>query len=94
MSLPPRFARKPDANQGDITDALGKVGAIWYDLSLLGGGFPDIIVGFRGCLYLMEIKTKTGKLNKLQRILHKKWKRYFHVVRSVEEALAVIGVRA
>ena len=42
----------------------------------------------------MEIKTKTGKLNKLQRILHKKWKRYFHVVRSVEEALAVIGVRA
>lgn len=92
MSLPPRFARKPDANQAVIISSLEKVGALVYDLSLLGGGFPDLIVGYKGCLYLLEVKVGKRKLNRLQKILHRKWEGYFHVVRSPEEALRVLGI--
>ena len=94
MSLPPRFARKPDANQADILSALEKVGALVEDMSLMGKGFPDLMVGFRQCLYLLEVKTLHGKLNKLQKPFHKKWRGYnIHVVRSVSDALAVLGIK-
>jgi len=93
VSLPPRFARKPDANQADIISALEKVGALVEDMSLMGGGFPDLVVGYKRCLFLLEVKTLHGKLNSLQKPFHKKWMGYnIHVVRSVQDALAVIGV--
>ena len=93
MSLPPRFARKPDANQPVIISALEKVGALVHDMSLMGSGFPDLLVGYKLCFYLLEVKTSKGKLNKLQRPFHKKWEGYrVYVVRSPQEALSVLGV--
>lgn len=93
MSLPPRFARKPDANQAVIVAALEKIGALVHDMSLMGSGFPDLLVGYKGCFYLLEVKTGKRKLNKLQVPFHKKWKGYsIFVVHSPKEALEVLGV--
>lgn len=93
MSLPPRFARKPDENQAVIVAALEKVGALVHDMSLMGSGFPDLLVGYKQCLYLLEVKTGKRKLNKLQEPFHKKWMGYnIYIVRSPEEALAFLGV--
>ncbi len=87
----PRWQKKPDANQQDIVDALRQVGARVYDASRVGEGFPDLIVGYRQCLFLLEVKTSTGKLNRVQKKFHAEWNGYIHIVRSPEEALKVIG---
>ena len=50
-----------DANQSEIVKALRQIGASVYITSQLGGGFPDIVVGFRGKNYLFEIKDGSKK---------------------------------
>jgi Holliday junction resolvase len=92
MSPAPRWRNKPDANQRDIVDALEKVGAKVYDASQAGSGFPDLLVGYRSCLYLLEIKTGKSKLNKQQLKFHNEWQGFdIYVVRSPMQALEAIG---
>jgi hypothetical protein len=92
-----RFAkvrRKPDANQADIVAALKCCGASVLDLSSVGGGCPDLLVGFHGADRLLEVKTADGVLEPDQETLVREWKgRAVAIVRSELEALAAIGVR-
>ena len=83
---------KTDDNQQEIIDALRAIGASVQDLSKVGGGCPDILVGFRGN-HLLEIKNPEtkGKLNMLQKVWHKNWHGQVAVVRTVEEAFRAIG---
>ncbi len=65
---------------------------------MIGNGCPDIIVGFQGKNYMMEIKnpkTKYGKRgpSRLQQDFAARFFHSVHVVRSAEEALAVIGIK-
>ena len=53
--------RKTDANQASIMAALRQVGATVVDLSAVGRGVPDLLVGFRGHTYLLEVKNKAGR---------------------------------
>jgi hypothetical protein len=53
--------RKTDANQASIVNALRAVGASVVDLSAVGRGVPDLLVGFRGQTYLLEVKNKLGR---------------------------------
>jgi Holliday junction resolvase len=79
-------ARKRDANEKAIVDALFDVGAEVTKIS--GEGAPDLLVKFRGRLYAWEVKTAKGKRTKSQE--DTQWP----VIRSVDEALAELGVRA
>ena len=89
-------AKRVDANQADIVEALRKVGALVAVTSAVGNGFPDIVVGYSGGLYLMEIKDGTKppsatKLTKDEVAFHAKWTGYVHIVYSLDDALRVIG---
>jgi len=53
--------RRTDANQASIMAALRQVGATVVDLSAVGRGVPDLLVGFRGQTYLLEVKNKAGR---------------------------------
>jgi len=53
-----RGAGRKDANQKPIEEALASVGASFIDTSILGGGMPDLIVGWRGVTVLMEVKIQ------------------------------------
>lgn len=53
--------RKTDANQSAIVAVLREVGASVVDLSAVGRGVPDLLVGFRGQTYLLEVKNKAGR---------------------------------
>ena len=53
--------RKTDANQASIMAALRQVGATVVDLSAVERGVPDLLVGFRGHTYLLEVKNKAGR---------------------------------
>jgi len=86
--------RKADANQKAIVEALEAVGARIYDLSACGAGIPDIAVlkpNKRDVLF-MEIKTAKGALRDSQIEAHEGWP--VVVVRTIDEALAAVGVRA
>lgn len=89
-------ARRVDANQREIIDALERVGCHVLDLSHVGRGCPDLLVSDRvGVLHLIEIKTAKGKLNARQQRWHEEWRGPKPlVIRSVSEALAFVGVRA
>jgi hypothetical protein len=88
----PRWQKAPDSNQAEIVDALTKCGVLVYDASRTGGGFPDLVVGYKQCLYLLEVKTSSGRLTKDQQKFHTKWDGYIHIVHTVEEAMTAIGL--
>lgn len=79
-----------DRNQQEIITALRQIGASVCPLHFAGKGCPDLIVGFRGRNYLMEVKSGRGKLNAAQRTFHKSWHGQIAMVRSPLEAVAVI----
>ena len=82
---------KPDANQAEIVRALEAAGAVVIDLHAVGGGCPDLMVGFRGRNYCLEVKTATGKLRPDQQEFFDTWAGQAAVVRTVEAALEFIG---
>jgi len=95
--MPVYFASKVDANQKDIVKALQAVGAAVTLLSSVGQGCPDLLVGWKGANWLMEVKDgrrppSERKLTPAQEKWHKAWKGQVAVVTNTAEALAVIGV--
>ena len=86
-------AAKTDANQKAIVAVLRKAGASVQILSIVGRGFPDLLVGYRGINYLMEVKSLKGKLNNLQLDWMGKWRGQKCIVHTVDHALERIGVK-
>ena len=91
-----RRAARQDANHKEIVKALVGAGAVVCDLSGVGNGCPDILVGFSGRTFLLEIKDGSKlpsqrKLTEDQVIWHNRWTGgTLRIVESIEAALAVI----
>lgn len=85
---------RTDGNHREIVKALESCGATVQDLSQVGGGCPDILIGIFGKNYLIEIKNPETKydLSGEQIVWHDRWKGQKIVVKSIDEALRVIGV--
>ena len=92
------LAAKIDANHQEIVAALQQLGATVQDLSQVAKGCPDILVGWRGVNYLMEIKPsrkrnyKDGGLNSKQVKWHEKWRGQKAVIYDEFEAFELMGV--
>lgn len=91
-----RRAAKVDRNQSEIVDALRKAGATVQPLHTVGAGCPDLLVGFRGVNYLIEVKdwkadASHRKLNSMQVDWHEAWRGQVSKAETVASALAVIG---
>jgi hypothetical protein len=91
-----RYAARRDANEGLIFEAFEKSGCAVLPISMAGG--PDAIVfrrqGGIWSLYLVEIKTRLGKLTKAQRTFRLAWQGPpIHLVRDVESALKLVAGR-
>jgi len=89
-----RYAANVDANQPEIVAALRKAGATVEHLHAVGAGCPDLMVGYNGETFCMEIKNPDakGKLNRIQEEWHDNWAGHACVVRSVEEALVELKI--
>lgn len=85
---------RADNNQAEIVRALRSVGVTVHITSQVGEGFPDLVCGYFGKNFLIEVKNPEarGKLRATQEIFRDKWKGNVHVVNSIQEALAVVGV--
>ena len=95
----PALQGKRDKNEPEIIAALEAVGATVEQLPT-GRGVPDLLVGvsrygkfdIQRRNFLLEVKTEKGKLNEKQTKWFKSWNGQAEVVRTPEEALAVIGI--
>ncbi len=85
--------KRTDDNQQVIISALRQVGCSVLDLSPIGKGCPDLLVGRAGRLYLLEVKNRAGKnkVNVLQAAWHERWPGMVAVVHDYREALKAIG---
>lgn len=92
-----RYGLSADRNQAEIVEALRYAGATVESLHRVGAGVPDLLVGFRGRNYLLEIKDgkkvpSAQKLTEDQVYFHATWRGQVAVVRSVPDAFATIGL--
>ena len=85
-----------DANHEAIVEALIGRGARVLSLAAEGNGCPDLLIGWRGANYLLEVKRegydkKAGKLRQKTREMQimwaLKWTGQYTIVTSPQEAL-------
>jgi hypothetical protein len=62
---------------------------------MIGRGFPDLVVGYRGTNYFLEVKDgrkppSHRRLTRDEQRWHSTWRGQVVVVESVDEALAAI----
>jgi len=81
---------KTDNNQNEIICGLRAVGATVQDLSQVGNGCPDILVGFHGVNLLFEIKEKSS-LTPEQVIWHNNWNGQKSIAHNFDEALKLLN---
>lgn len=77
-------ARKRDANEKPITDALRRLGADVTPVS--GRGAPDILVRWQGRVFGFEVKSEKGRQTEAQE--NTNWT----IIRDINDALREIGV--
>lgn len=87
-----RYAARVDDNHREIVDGLRGIGRTVLDLSRLGSGAPDALVGNGVANVLIEIKTEKGKLQDKQKEFFKAWRGPKAVVRTLDEAIAATGL--
>ncbi len=92
-----RFAARKDANQDEIVKTLRKVGALVHILNQ--GQIPDLLVGFRRKLFLLECKDgnkvpSARKLRAGQQAFADVWSDFpVFKVESIDDALSAIGAK-
>jgi hypothetical protein len=77
-------ARRRDSNEPAIVAALRAVGAQVEQVS--GPGAPDLVITFHSRSYAVEVKSLTGRRTPAQTVTR------YPIVRTVDEALAILGV--
>lgn len=85
MSMPRHAARRDD-NELPIVKALRDIGC-----SIKRLDHCDLLVGWRGRNFLLEVKTEQGKLTESQELMVTTWRGQYEIVRTVDEAFRAIG---
>lgn len=89
----PRYAAKTDNNQAEIVKTFRAMGCTVQDLSAVGQGCPDLLVGVSGYNLLLEVKNPEtrGKLSMDQVLWHDDWRGQVQVVKSAEHAIRIVN---
>lgn len=85
-----KFPKRVDQNQTEIVKVLRKMGASVQIISEVGKGCPDIIAGFHGVNYLIEIKNGNKKLTECEQQFFDNWKGQAIIIRSLDEAITYL----
>jgi hypothetical protein len=94
-----RRAAKIDANQNAIVDQLRGIPNLSVAItSKLGAGFPDLVIGYKGINYLIELKDgkkppSAQKLTLPEQFFHTLWKGQISTCANLTEILAVLKIK-
>lgn len=91
-----RRAARTDANHAEVVKGLRSAGCTVLDLSAVGKGCPDIMVGRAGYNWLFEIKDgkklpSARKLTIPEQAFFAMWRGNVQVVKSLDEAIDAIN---
>lgn len=89
---------RSDLNQAEIVKALRGYGCSVWDTSNVGNGFPDLAIGIRKKVYLLEVKQDNvppsqRKLTPDEANFFATWNGHCAVVHNIEEALIAVGIK-
>lgn len=90
-----RRSARVDSNQADVVMALRAVGASVQPLHVVGRGCPDLLVGYGGQNWLLEVKDGSKPPSKRtltpdEQGWHSVWQGQVGVVNDAAEAIALI----
>lgn len=95
-----RRAARIDANHREIVKALRDIpGCTVTSLAGVGNGCPDLVVGYKGRNYLLEVKPPGGVRGGISRqtltdaelAWHRSWRGQREIVTTIEQAFYSIG---
>ncbi len=80
-----------DKNQTALVQVIRQMGATWLDLSSVGGGCPDGLVGWKQQTYLCEIKGLKGTLTPDQEQFVSTWRgSAVHILRTTDDVVQLL----
>lgn len=83
-----KYKYKRDGNEAEIVKAMEAIGATVNKIN--GRDIPDLLVSYRGKWFVMEVKTKIGKLREGQERFQQVNCAPVYVVRTSDEAIEVL----
>lgn len=88
--------KRTDSNHAEIIKALRKIPNLSvFSTHEVGKGFPDIVIGYKGINYLIEIKDgnkppSARKLTDVEVKFHQDWKGQIKIVNNLDEVLNLL----
>ena len=88
--------KRTDRNHSEIINAIRKIPNISvFSTHEVGKGFPDIVIGYKGINYLIEIKDgnkppSARKLTDAELQFHSNWKGQIKIVNNLDEVLNLL----
>jgi hypothetical protein len=88
--------KRTDRNHAEIIKALRKIPNLSvFSTHEVGKGFPDIVLGYKGINYLIEIKDgnkppSARKLTDSEVKFHQDWKGQIKIVNNLDEVLNLL----
>lgn len=92
------IAKRADANQPEVTEALRKIGAVVTPIHTVGKGVSDLLVSYDQTWFVLEVKDgrkpkSAQKLTKDEVTWQGKQRAPVYTVASAEEAIFVVKNR-
>lgn len=90
-----RYKARVDSNQREIVEVLRQQGCSVLPLHQIGKGCPDLLVGYEGKNFLLEVKDgnkppSQQKLTPDEQKFHQEWQGEVATVDSPESAIALV----
>ena len=86
-----RQRARVDKNHQEIVRCLKTLGCTVLSLHAMGKGVPDLLIGYQGHCYLVEVKDKTGRVNAVQKEWHQAWNTPVYVVKTTIECVNLLN---
>lgn len=91
--------RKVDANQSKLVEQMRQIPGVGVKHThMVGDGFGDVVIGFRGVNYLFEIKDpdkppSARKLTPDEQRFHDEWPGSIHIVEKIEDVFRILNLK-
>lgn len=90
-----QLPHRKDDNQKEIEQALLQIGASVQSLHMVGSGCPDLLVGYRGVNFLLEVKDgrkspSARKLTDDEQAWHETWRGVVYIVYNAIDAVNLV----
>ncbi len=91
----PKMRSRVDRNQAEIVEAFRRYGASVAHTHQLGKGFPDLVVGYHGQNWLIEVKDwmkpqSQRALTPAEKEFRDNWRGTYHIVETIGDVAALI----